>query len=120
MAVRDSQTEWLRVKIYREMTPQQRIWLAAQLYEEGIANVRSAILDRHPHFSEEEIAREIRRRVLPRRLFEQVEAELQRRKQYGAIPHPPQSHWGARSTGNPLDDRWLLCLKLLGETAHDP
>lgn len=87
MAVRDPQTEELRVKIYRAMTPEQRIWLAAQLYEEGIANLRSAILDRNPHLSKEEIEREIRRRVLPRKLFEQVEAELQRRRQNGAIQH---------------------------------
>jgi len=36
MAVRDPKNEWLRVKIYRSMTSQQRILLAAQMYEDGI------------------------------------------------------------------------------------
>lgn len=80
MAVRDPKTERLRVEIYRSMTPEQRMWIAAQIYEEGIANMRSAILDRHPNFSEEEIRREMRRRLLPRHLFLEVEAHLKQRK----------------------------------------
>lgn len=71
MAVRDAQTEWLRVKIYRQMTPQQQMRLAAQLYEEGIANLRAAILDRTPDLAPEELERQVRRRLLPRELFEQ-------------------------------------------------
>lgn len=76
MAVRDSATEWLRVQIYRDMTPQQRILIAAQMYEDGVDMVRSAILDRHPNTTPKELERQIRRRLLPRHLFEKVEAAL--------------------------------------------
>ncbi|MCB0060643.1 MAG: hypothetical protein KDE19_00950 [Caldilineaceae bacterium] len=76
MAVRDPKTEWLRVQIYRNMTPQQRILIAAQLYEDGVDTVRSAILDRHPNITPKELERQIRRRLLPRHLFEEVEAAL--------------------------------------------
>lgn len=81
MAVRDPETEQMRVNIYRQMTPQERMLIAAQLYEEGIANMRAAILDRHPDFSEIELEREIRRRLLPRALFLQVEAYIKERNQ---------------------------------------
>ena len=76
MAVRDPKTEKLRIEIYRRMTPQERMQIAAQLYEEGIANMRAAILDRHPNLSEQALNREMRRRLLPRALFLQVEAHL--------------------------------------------
>ncbi len=79
MAVRDPKTEQIRVNIYRQMTPQHRMLIAAQLYEEGIANMRAAILDRYPNFSEIELEREMRRRLLPRPLFLKVEAFLQDR-----------------------------------------
>ncbi|MBK8796521.1 MAG: hypothetical protein IPM07_09180 [Anaerolineales bacterium] len=81
MAVRDPKTEPMRVNIYRQMTPQARMLIAAQLYEEGIANMRSAILDRHPEFSAIELEREMRRRLLPRPLFLQVEAYINERDQ---------------------------------------
>lgn len=51
MAERDPETEWLRVQIYRRMTPQQRIEIAAQMFEEGVDIVRSSILDRDPDIS---------------------------------------------------------------------
>lgn len=76
MAIRDLNTEQIRVDIYRRMTPQERMNIAAQIYEEGIANMRSAILDRHPNFSEHALKREMRRRLLPRSLFLEVEAHL--------------------------------------------
>ena len=79
MAVRDPKTEQIRVDIYRKMTPQERMLIAAQLYEEGIANMRAAILDRHPDFSTSELTREMRRRLLPRPLFLQVEAYINER-----------------------------------------
>lgn len=44
------------------------------MYEEGIANMRAAILDRQPDLSELALAREMRRRLLPRALFHPVEA----------------------------------------------
>ena len=66
MAVREKQTEWLRVRLYRRMTPQERIRIAAQLFEDGVSIVRSSILDRNPEISAEDLQREIRRRVLPR------------------------------------------------------
>ena len=80
MAVRDPKNEWLRVKIYRSMTSQQRILLAAQMYEDGINTVRSSILDRRPDISQEELDRQVRRRLLPRNLFEKVEAALAQRR----------------------------------------
>ena len=80
MSVRDPKNEWLRVKIYRSMTSQQRILLAAQMYEDGINTVRSSILDRRPDISQEELDRQVRRRLLPRNLFEKVEAALAQRR----------------------------------------
>ncbi len=79
MAVRDPATEQLRIHLYRRMTPQERIRIAAQMYEDGIANMRAAILDRHPDLSELALAREMRRRLLPRALFHQVEAYVNER-----------------------------------------
>jgi hypothetical protein len=79
MAVRDQETERVRVNIYRRMTPQKRMIIAAQLYEEAISNMRSAILDRYPDLSELELEREMRRRLLPRPLFLQVEAHINAR-----------------------------------------
>lgn len=84
MAVRDPETEWLRVQIYRNMTPQERMWIAAQMYEDGVAIVRAAILDRQPGLSPQELQREVRRRLLPRDLFEKVEAALAERAQHGS------------------------------------
>lgn len=80
MAVRDPKNEWVRIKIYRSMTSQQRILLAAQMYEDGINTVRSSILDRRPDISQEELDRQVRRRLLPRNLFEKVEAALAQRR----------------------------------------
>ncbi len=79
MAVRDPESEQLRVNLYRQMMPQARMLIAAQLYEKGIANLRAASLDQHPGFSEVEREREMRRRLLPRPLFLQVEAHLNER-----------------------------------------
>jgi hypothetical protein len=84
MAIRDPQTEWLRVQLYRSMSPQQRMWIAAQLYEDGVAIVRSSIQDRWPDLSPADLEREVRRRLLPRTLFEQVEGYRQERIIYGA------------------------------------
>lgn len=72
MAVRDSRTEWLRVKLYRKMTPQERLQAAAELFEGGIDLVRSSILSRHPDISPKELHWQIRCRVLPRGLAEKV------------------------------------------------
>lgn len=81
MAVRDPKTEKIRVNIYRKMTPQERMLIAAQLYNEGVENMRTAILDRSPDLSEVELEREMRRRLLPRSLFLRVEAYLRGRNQ---------------------------------------
>jgi hypothetical protein len=91
MAVRDPKTEWLRVQIYRKMTPQQRIMIAAQLYEDGISILRASILDRYPDLTPEALQREVRRRLLSRVEFQQVEAYLQTRRQYGAAKHSTPS-----------------------------
>lgn len=73
------------MQLYRDMTPQERINIAAQLYEDGIAITRSSILARRPDISPEELEREIRRRLLSRQLFEQVERYRQERKADGAV-----------------------------------
>ena len=79
MAVRDRRTEWLRVQMYRRMTPQERIRIAAQLFEDGVSIVRSSILDRNPEISEEELQQEIRRRVLPRGVADWIREAVRRR-----------------------------------------
>jgi hypothetical protein len=73
MAVRDSATEWLRVQAYRRMAPAERVEIAARMYEDAVALVRSSILYRQPDISPEDLEYEIRRRVLPRRLAELTE-----------------------------------------------
>ena len=75
MAVRDKQTEWRRVQIYRRMTPDQRLLIAMQMFEDGLQIVRESILDRQPDISEEDLRLEVRRRVLGRKL-----ADLARRR----------------------------------------
>ena len=77
MGIRDPQTEWLRVQIYRRMSGEQRIALAAEMYEDGVAIVRAAILDRYPDIGADDLKRQMRRRVLPRSLALQVERHLQ-------------------------------------------
>ncbi|NPV06999.1 MAG: hypothetical protein HPY83_03415 [Anaerolineae bacterium] len=73
MAVRDKRTEALRVQIYRRMAPEQRMLIAAQMFEDGVEIVRGSILDRRPDWSPEEVEREVRRRVLPRGMAELAE-----------------------------------------------
>jgi len=80
MGVRDSQTEWMRVQIYRRMSGEQRIALAAEMFEDGVAIVRASILDRYPDISADELKRQVRRRVLPRGLALQVERYLRTRE----------------------------------------
>ena len=70
MAVRDPKTEWLRVQLYRQMTPQERIEIAARMFEDAVSIVRSSILDRNPDITPEALEREVRRRVLPHGLAE--------------------------------------------------
>jgi len=69
----------MRVQIYRRMSGEQRIALAAEMFEDGIAIVRASILDRYPDISADELKRRLRRRVLPRGLALQVERYLQTR-----------------------------------------
>lgn len=73
MAVRDPETEWLRVQAYRRMTPAERMEIAAQMYEDAIALIRSSILFRNPDIPPDDLEYEIRRRVLPRGLAELTE-----------------------------------------------
>jgi hypothetical protein len=61
MAVRDPETEWLRVQIYRCMTPAERVGIAARTYENAISLVRSSILKRTPSISPEDLEHEVRR-----------------------------------------------------------
>ena len=73
MAVRDVGTEWLRVQIYRRMTPAERMEIAARMYEESVSLVRSSILHRYPGISPDELEYEVRKRVLPRGMAELTE-----------------------------------------------
>ena len=73
MAVRDPETEWVRVQAYRRMTPAERMDIAAAMYEDAVALVRSSILYRKPDISLEDLEFEVRRRVLPRGLAELTE-----------------------------------------------
>jgi len=63
------------VQIYRRMTPDQRLLIAMQMFEDGLQIVRESILDRQPDISEEDLRLEVRRRVLGRKL-----ADLARRR----------------------------------------
>jgi len=67
----------MRVQAYRRMSGEQRIALAAEMFEDGVAIVRASILDRYPDIGTDELERRVRRRVLPRRLALQVERHLQ-------------------------------------------
>ena len=105
MAERDPKTEWLRVQLYRRMTPQQRIEIAAQLYDDGVGIVRSSILDRNPNIAPDALQREIRRRVLPRGAAEARKpaspdrsAPARGRPQGGSKPGVPQV--GGRTSGH--------------------
>ncbi len=80
MTVRDRHTEYLRIQAYRRMSGEEKIELAAQMFEDGVQIVRDSILFRNPSISEEELNRQIRRRVLPRDLAEKVERYLQERR----------------------------------------
>jgi Rv0078B-related antitoxin len=73
MAVRDPKTEWLRVQVYRRMTPAERMEIAARMFEDGVLLVRSSILHRYPGISPDELEYEVRRRVLPRGMAELTE-----------------------------------------------
>jgi hypothetical protein len=70
MAVRDPQTEWLRVEIYRRMTGSQKIEIASQMTEDAVAAVRSSILHRQPDIAPDDLEFEVRCRVLGRELAE--------------------------------------------------
>jgi hypothetical protein len=64
MAIRDERTEWLRVQMYRRMTPEERVNIAARMFEDAVSIVRASILDHHPDISPADLERELRRRVL--------------------------------------------------------
>jgi len=74
MAVRDPETEWVRVQTYQRMTPAERMAIAARMYEDAVALVRSSIIYRNPGISPDDLEYEVRRRVLPRGLAELTEA----------------------------------------------
>ena len=76
MAVRDPRTEWMRVKIYRGMTPQRRMQLALDLMDMARRSAIANIKLMHPQIDEQGVQRELRRRMLPRDLFERVEQYL--------------------------------------------
>ncbi len=67
------------MQIYRRISGEQRIALAAEMYEDGVAIVRASILDRYPDLGADELEWQVRRRILPRELALQVERYLQAR-----------------------------------------
>jgi hypothetical protein len=73
MGVRDYETEWLHVQAYRRMPSAERVEMAARMYEDAVALIRSSILYRKPDISPEDLEYEVRRRVLPRGLAELTE-----------------------------------------------
>lgn len=60
------------MQLYRRMTPQERIEVAAQMFEWAIAMVRDSIRQRYPDIPPEELC-QIRRRILPRGLADPAE-----------------------------------------------
>ena len=84
MALRDPETEWVRVLTYRRMAPSERVAIAARIYEEAVSLVRSSILFRTPAISPEDLEYEVRRRVLPRGLAELTEPARRARGRDGA------------------------------------
>ncbi len=91
MAVRDPKIEHLRVEAYRRMSGEQRIDIAADMFEDGVAIARASILDQDPDITPEELSQQIRRRVLPRELAEQVEAYLRKRSSHDCGTRHPTS-----------------------------
>lgn len=76
MAVRDPRTEWVRVQIYRGMTPQRRMQLALNLMDMARRSAIANIKMMHPNIDEQGLKRELRRRMLKPDLFERVERYL--------------------------------------------
>jgi hypothetical protein len=73
MAVRDHETEWVRVQTYRRMAPAERMAIAAHMYEDAVELVRASILYRNPGIATDDLEYEVRRRVLPRGMAELTE-----------------------------------------------
>ena len=87
MAVRDPATEWVRVQVYRRMTPAERMEIAAQMYDDAIALVWSSLLCRTPDIAPADLEDEVRRRApsgVPRGLAELIEPMRRARGQDGA------------------------------------
>lgn len=70
MAVRDRETEWLRVQIYRRMAGSQKVEIACRMYEDAVAAVRASIRHRRPDIPDDDLEFEVRCRVLGRELAE--------------------------------------------------
>ena len=68
MAVRDPKTEWLRVKIYRGMTPQRRMQLALELMDTAQSAASASIKAMQPGIGGMELQRALRWRMTPIRL----------------------------------------------------
>lgn len=77
MATRDDlNAERLRVSIYRRMPPEQRLLIAARLFEEGVELVRASIRQQQPEISDQALRQAVRERVLPRGMARQVQQAL--------------------------------------------
>jgi hypothetical protein len=93
VAIRDPEIELLRIEAYRRMGGERRIDVTADMFEDGVAIVRASILDQQPDITPEELSQQIRRRVLPPELAEQVEAYLRKRSRHEhATGHPASGH----------------------------
>jgi len=74
MAVRNLETEWLRVQIYRRMAPQQRVAIALEMSAAEIEMVRASIRYRQPDIDDDDLEFEVRKRILPPGLAELTES----------------------------------------------
>lgn len=74
MVVRDSMIEWLSVQAYRRMASAERVEVAAHMYEDIVALIRSSVPYRNPNISPGDREYEVRRRVLQRGLAKLTES----------------------------------------------
>lgn len=68
-----------RLEILRGMSPGERFHVGAELYELGINLMVAGYRNTHPNASNEAVSAELRRRLLPKPLREEMEAYLKRR-----------------------------------------
>lgn len=66
----DGSTDQMQLEIFRRMSPDQKLALAAQLRETAVALLAAGIRARRRSLPAEELRLEILKAILPKRLFE--------------------------------------------------